>query len=164
MKQRAEEKHSANSLSSTNIRNENSKSRASKLYMQVHSSTPIRMGEMESNIFIHLGPEVYVTNLLLYSTSPQGRRNAEKLLSGDPYNIDIKLNDDDKSRSVEKFNASLKTMGLKLSFIKRLKQKVSPFIKHLVNTSPFQKVINVGTPFQKIKEKKSPFEKIRRDD
>ena len=52
-------------MSSTNIRNENSKSRASKLCMAVHSSTPIRNGEMESNIFIHLGPEIYIINLML---------------------------------------------------------------------------------------------------
>lgn len=164
MKQCAEEKHSANSMSSTNIRNENSKSRASKLYMQVHSSTPIRMGEMESNIFIHLGPEIYITNLMLYSTSPQGRRNAEKLLSGDPYNIDITLDDGDKSRSVEKFNATFKTMGLRLHFIKRLRKRMSPFIKHLQGVSPFQKIVNVGSPFQKVVEKKSPFEKVNRDE
>lgn len=164
MKQCAEEKHSANSLSSTNIRNENSKSRASKLYMQVNSSTPIRMGEMESNILIHLGPEIYVTNLMLYSTSPQGRRNAGQLLSGDPYNIDIHLNDDDKSRSVEKFNASLKTMGLRLRFTKILKKRISPFIKYVKGRSPFQKVVRSGSPFQKVVERKSPFEKIRRDD
>lgn len=163
MKQCAEEKHSANSMSSTNIRNENSKSRASKLCMAVHSSTPIRNGEMESNIFIHLGPEIYIINLMLNSTSPQGRRNAENLLTGDPYNIDITLNEDDKSRSVEKFNATLKTMGLKMNFIKRLKVKKSPFIKVIKNSSPFQKVVSVGSPFQKVVERRSPFEKVNRD-
>ena len=146
------------------IKNENAKSRASKLYMQVHSSTPIRMGEMESNILIHLGPEIYVTNLMLYSTSPQGRRNAGQLLSGDPYNIDIHLEDDDKSRSVEKFNASLKTMGLRLRFTKILKKRISPFIKYVKGRSPFQKVVKSGSPFQKVVERKSPFEKIRRDE
>jgi hypothetical protein len=164
MKQCAEEKHSANSMSSTNIRNENSKSRASKLCMAVHSSTPIRNGEMESNIFIHLGPEIYIINLMLNSTSPQGRRNAENLLTGDPYSIDITLNEDDKSRSVEKFNATLKTMGLKMNFIKRLKVKKSPFIKVIKNSSPFQKVVKTGSPFQKVIERRSPFEKVNRDE
>ena len=126
LKQYAEEKFSATSLSATNIRNENSKSKASKMYIQAHSATPIKMGEMESNIYIHLSPEIYITNLMLYSTSPQGRRSAEVLLTGDPYNIDVKLDPDAKSRSVEKLNAALKTMGLRFVF-----KKIPKVKKHL---------------------------------
>ena len=48
MKQNAEEKHSATSLSATNIRNMNSKSKASKMYIRTHSNTPIRFGEFET--------------------------------------------------------------------------------------------------------------------
>ena len=161
MKQFAEEKHSANSLSSTNIRNENSKSRASKMYMQVHSSTPIKMGEMESNICLHLGPEIYVTNMMLYSTSPQGRRDAESLLTGDPYHIDVTLSEDAKSRSVEKVNAILKTMGLRLKFRKiRKVTKGSPFYK--LAPSPFHKISsNTENPIRKIVvSNESPFKKI----
>lgn len=165
MKQYAEEKHSANSLSSTNVRNENAKSRDSKMYMRTHSSTPIKMGEMESNILIHLGPEVYVTNLMLYSTSPQGRRDAEVLLTGDPYNIDVTLSDDARSRSVEKVNATLKTMGLAFRFRKIRKQK-RPFTIKATKNSPFEKVVRIDkSPFERvIKSDASPFEQVVRTD
>lgn len=129
LKQCAEEKHSATSLSATNIRGENTKSRASKEYTEVHSSTPIRMGEMETNIGIQLGAEIWATNLLKYSTSPVGRRSVSELLTGDPYTVDVHLDPDAKSRSVEKFNCSLKTMGLALKFIKKLKRFKPAFIK-----------------------------------
>ena len=120
MKQNAEEKHSATAMSAVNIRNENSKSKASKQFTRVHSSTPIRFGEMEGNIFNSMNAEVYVMMLMLYSTSPQGRRDAMQLLTKDPYNINVTLNDDTRSRSVEKVNAILKTMGYKFSFNKIL--------------------------------------------
>ena len=141
LKQYAEEKFSATSLSATNIRNENSKSKASKMYIQAHSSTPIKMGEMESNIYIHLSPEIYVTNLMLYSTSPQGRRNAEVLLTGDPYDIDVTLSDDAKSRSVEKLNATLKTMGLKLIFTKVPIKELNAFSQYIAPQRAFTEYI-----------------------
>ena len=45
LKQYAEEKFSATSLSSTNIRNENSRSRANKNFKAPYTRTPIRFGE-----------------------------------------------------------------------------------------------------------------------
>ena len=41
-----------------------------------------------------------IANLMLYSSSPQGRRLFEKLLVGDPYNIDIKLVEKDNRYNI----------------------------------------------------------------
>lgn len=48
LKQYAEEKFSATSLSSTNIRNENAKSKANREYRTLYSHTPIRAGEAKT--------------------------------------------------------------------------------------------------------------------
>ena len=127
LKQYAEEKFSATSLSSTNIRNENSRSKANKAYKALYTKTPIKFGEMESGNLTHLGIEEVIINLMLHSASPHGRRLAEELLTGDPFNIDIKLDTESKNRNVEILNAYLKTMGLKLVFEKVYKEKITPF-------------------------------------
>jgi hypothetical protein len=121
LKQYAEEKYSATSLSATNIRNENSRSKANKVYKGLNTKTPIRFGEMETGDMAHLGMEAVVINLMLHSTSPHGRRLSEDLLTGNPFNIDIKLDEDSKNRGVEILNVYLKTMGLRLKFEKRYK-------------------------------------------
>jgi hypothetical protein len=46
LKQYAEEKFSATSLSATNIRNENTKSRVKKDFRELYSNTPIRFGKL----------------------------------------------------------------------------------------------------------------------
>lgn len=127
LKQYAEEKFSATSLSSTNIRNENSRSKANKAYKALYTKTPIRFGEMESGNLSHVGIEEVVINLMIHSASPHGRRLAEELLTGDPFNIDIKLDMDSKNRNVEILNAYLKTMGLRLVFEKVYKEKIKPY-------------------------------------
>ena len=121
LKQYAEEKFSATSLSSTNIKNENSRSRANKSYKGIHTKTPIRFGEMEQGDMIHLGVEVTIINLMLHSASPSARRRVEKLLTSDPFKIDIRLDDESKNRGVEIFNAYFRTIGLKLEFHKVFK-------------------------------------------
>ena len=73
---------------------------------------------MESGNLLHLGAETVVINLLLYSASPKGRRLAEELLTGDPFNINIQLDDECTNRGVEILNAYLLTMGLRIKFIK----------------------------------------------
>jgi len=127
LKQVAEEKASATSLSSTNIRNENSRSTAKKSYKTTITKTPVRFGEMESGNLLHLGAETVVINLLLYSASPKGRRLAEELLTGDPFNINIQLDDECTNRGVEILNAYLLTMGLRIKFIKTPRNIKSPF-------------------------------------
>lgn len=129
LKQYAEEKFSATSLSSTNIRNENSRSKANKMYKGIYTKTPIRFGEMEQGDMIHLGVEPTIINLMLHSASPSGRRLAEQLLTSDPFNIDVRLDDTSKNRGVEILSAYLKTMGLKLEFFKQAKNRAKPILK-----------------------------------
>lgn len=128
LKQYAEEKFSVTSMSATNIRNENSKSKSSNNYKALYSRTPIRFGNMETGNLIHLGSELVVQMLMLYSTSPHGRRLVKEMLTGDPFNIDVKLDDDSINRNAEILNVYLKTMGLRLSFTRTPKKKQLPIL------------------------------------
>ena len=128
LKQYAEEKFSVTSLSATNIRNENSKSKNSNNYKALYSRTPIRFGDMETGNLVHLGAELVVQMLMLYSTSPHARRLTSEMLTGDPFNIDVKLDMNSINRNVEILNVYLKTMGLKLRFIRKPKQIIRPMI------------------------------------
>lgn len=116
MKQNAEEKHSATAMSATNVRCLNSKSKAAKMFIRVHSNTPIRFGEMENSIFMLMGAEVQIKNLMIYSTSPQARRDASQMLEN--YELNVQLSEDGKSRSAEMLNAIIKCMGHKFEFKK----------------------------------------------
>lgn len=121
LKQFAEEKFSATSLSATNIRNENTKSRVKKDFRELYPNTPIRFGNMETNNMAHIGVEALISNMMIHSLSPQGRRLVEQMYTGDPFKIDIKLNSDSKNRSAEIANTYLKAIGRRLKFIKRRK-------------------------------------------
>ena len=127
LKQFAEEKFSATSLSSTNLKNENSKNKASKNYREPNSKTPIKFGQMESGDLDHIGTEYVVINLLLHSLSPHGRRLVEQIATGDPYNVDVKLDNMSKNRSAEILNTRLKTMGYRLVF-RKIKRERKPAI------------------------------------
>lgn len=133
LKQYAEEKFSVTSLSATNIRNENSKSKSSNNYKALYSRTPIRFGDMETGNLIHLGAELVVQMLMLYSTSPNARRITAEMLTGDPFNIDVKLDDNSTNRNVEILNVYLKTMGLKITF-----KKIPKEIKHPILIQPME--------------------------
>lgn len=122
LKQFAEEKFLVTSMSSTNIRNENTKSRAKKDFRDLFSSTPVHFGNMEINNQGHLGTDIVIGNLMIHSVSPQGRRQVEQMYTGDPFDVDIKLTSDAKNRSAEIVSTYLKTIGRRLSFIKKRKQ------------------------------------------
>ena len=126
LKQYAEEKFSVTSLSATNIRNENSKSKNSNNYKALYSRTPIRFGDMETGNLIHLGAELVVQMLMIYSTSPHARRLTSQMLTTDPFAIDVKLDMDSINRNAEILNVYLKTMGLKLSFKRIPKNIIHP--------------------------------------
>ena len=64
-----------------------------------------------------------VINLLLHSLSPHGRRLVEQIATGDPYDVDVKLDSKAKNRSAEILNTRLKTMGYSLVFSKTKKVK-----------------------------------------
>lgn len=122
LKQYAEEKFSVTSLSYTNARNENSRSKNSSMYRGLFTNTPIKFGEMESGEFCHLGDDINIIALMLYSTSPHGRRMAKTLLTDNPFDIDVVLDENARSRSAEILNTYLKAIGLRLVF-SRLKKK-----------------------------------------
>ena len=123
LKQYAKEKFSVTSLSATNLKGLNTRSKANKVYEAKFTKTPIMFGHMESGDLAHIGMQYVVMNLMLYSSSPQARRLFEQLLIGDPYDIDIRLDTDSRNRNAEIINALLKTMGLKLVFTKIPKVK-----------------------------------------
>ena len=172
LKQFAEEKFSATSLSATNIRNENTKSKANRDCRELHSNTPIRFGNMEINNKNHLGAANVVINLLIHSLSPHARRLAEQLYTCNPFHIDIKLDSDARNRSAEIVQTYLKTIGRRLVFkkIKKVKQKitVSPvtFTKPPIKSPIFfvkQKGFDFDKDFeqrQKIEAEKAKNEKL----
>lgn len=122
LKQYAEEKFSVTSLSSVNIRNENTRSKSSKNFKSLHSNTPIKFGDMEQGDLSHIGVENIISVLMIHSVSPQARRLAEQMLTDDPYDIDIKLDDNSINRTAQVANIYLKAMGYRLKFTKKLKK------------------------------------------
>jgi hypothetical protein len=77
---------------------------------------------METNNMLHLGVEVVISNMMIHSLSPLGRRLVEQMYTGDPYNIDIKLDSKSSNRAAEKANTYMKTIGQQLLF-KKIKKK-----------------------------------------
>lgn len=149
LKQYAEDKFSVTSLSPTNIRNENCRSRTSKEYKAPYSKTPIRFGNMEIGDLGHIGMETVISNLMIYSISPKARRACEEMLTGDPFSINIRLGDDASNRSVEILNAYLKAMGYKLEFIKRPKGSGTPLYITPITMYPTEpNPINPAKPIQ----------------
>ena len=141
LKQLAEEKFSAVSLASTNIRNENSKSRMSKVHNTKFASTPVRIfGEMESSsIMAHLGVENYYQELMLNSASPSARRSHSQLLTGDPFKFNIDLDTDAISQPADVCAAYLKTLGVRIRHIKIRKFINRPIIRSVVERVPLVK-------------------------
>ena len=146
LKQYAEEKFSVTSLSATNLKNLNTRSKSSKIYESKYKKTPIMFGAMESGNMAHLSMQYVIMNLMIYSSSPQGRRLFEHLLIGDPYNIDIKLDKNSKNRNAEIINVLFKTMGLKLVFSKVPKSKdyfVNSIVAKVVRNQDFKYKTNI---------------------
>lgn len=131
LKQFAEEKFSATSLSATNLVGHNAKSKAAKNYNEMYSNTPIRKGNMEINNELHLGVEPVMENLMIHSVSPDARKLSRKFYTENPFNVNIKLDAESSNRGAEIINTRLKTIGRRLVFKKvkknRVKVAVSPF-------------------------------------
>lgn len=122
MKQYASEKFSVTSLASTNMKNLPTRNSLKKSFRTLHSSTPVSFNSMETFDLLHIGPEYVVCNLLLNSLSPHARRLTEQLTTGNPYDIDIKLDDSSSNRSVEILNAYMMVMGLEIKFMRKPKK------------------------------------------
>lgn len=127
LKQIAKEKFSAVSLASTNIKGENTKTKANKMHITAIPKTPVRLGGMEAAELMQLPYCQYtIEAFMLLSTSPIARMLMEQLLIGDPFDRNITLDDKSKSRNVEIVNAYLKAMGLKLIFTRKPKRPNYP--------------------------------------
>ena len=163
LKQLAEEKFSATSLSSTNLKNENVKSKASKNYRSPNSNTPIKFGYMESGDLMHIGTEYVVLNLLLYSLSPNGRRLMEQLATGDPYDVDVKIDSESKNRSAEILNTRLKTMGYRIIFNKIDKPKLSKPISFANNPNGMRALITFHSKDYNIKKYYETLDEIEKE-
>ena len=171
MKQFAEDKFSATSLSATNIRNENTKSRVKKDFRELYSNTPIRFGNMETNNMAHIGVDPLIANMMIHSLSPQGRRLVEQMYTGDPFHIDIKLDSDSKNRSAEIANTYLKTIGRRLEFVKvpkkRMKLTTSPVaFTHYPIRKPIRFIPedqSEGFDFEKAYQDQVAFEKEKKE-
>ena len=127
LKQYAKEKFSVISISSVNLRNENTKSRAGNLYESPFADTPIKMGGMETEDMTHM--DVYhagITEitLMLYSSSSEMRNRLASLYFTDPVSINIELDDSSSSRSAEIFATYFKQLCDKFVFEKHLKEPV----------------------------------------
>ncbi|MBR6289155.1 MAG: hypothetical protein IKR19_07470 [Acholeplasmatales bacterium] len=87
----------------------------------------------------HLGVDVVISNMMIHSLSPQGRRLVEQMYTGDPFHIDVKLDSDSKNRSAEIANTYLKTVGRRLVFLKKPKvRKAITICPVLFDKSPFR--------------------------
>lgn len=132
LKQFAEEKFSAVSMSSTNLRNENVKSKAATNYRTAHSSTCNRLGYQEAGCLSHMGTEYTVANLMIHSTSPHARRLTEQMETGDPHSVDIQMTEESKNRNAEFALTYLKAIGLRMNFVKKLIEKPYAVLRHAI--------------------------------
>jgi len=130
LKQYGEDKFSATSSSATNIRNLNTRSKANKQYKSPHTRTPIRFGDMEAGNLNHMGNEIVSALMMMYSSSPHARRSVQSLYTGNPFDINVKLDNKAKNRNVEIINARLKTCGYRLEF-KKVPKKLANPVKRL---------------------------------
>jgi hypothetical protein len=150
LKQRAEEKFSATSLSAINIKSANSRSKNAKNFKSTISKTPVKFGEMEIGNLLHTGIGVTMKLIMEYIASQNARLRAKNLATGDPYNFDIKVNDNDKNRNAETINCYFKVIGIRILFQKIKKKIINPiatilppmqFGYHIQNRSP---IIPIG--------------------
>ena len=65
---------------------------------------------------------------MIHSVSPHGRRKCEEMLTGNPFAINIMMDDECKNRNAEIVNTYIKAKGLRLKFMKIPKGKKISFI------------------------------------
>lgn len=96
---------------------------------------------MELGDFSHMGIERVVEMLMLYSSSPQARMLCESAMTGDPYNVDIQLDNKSSNIQAEILETYLKTIGYRLKFTKIPKIKIYPLLKYPFTFIPDEKTM-----------------------
>lgn len=151
LKQHAKEKFSVTSVSTVNMKNENSKSKEAKEYKSPFANTPIKFGSMEIEDLTHMG----VTNAIIFNfvmgASPTCRKMYEQLYECDPIDVDIELDENATSRSAETVSVYLKEIGKQLIFNRHVIEPTrTPFyIKPEPVKTPFYiKGESVPVPFK----------------
>ena len=128
LKQIGEEKMSATSMSSTNLREMNVKSKLSKQSKHPVKNAPVKIGNMEFSELMHMGSEINTVISMIYSNSPGARRACIDLLIGDPFNPNIQLSEEVYNRSAEIFDVYMNTKGMSIDIEKIEKSKFDPFV------------------------------------
>lgn len=169
LKQISEEKFSATSLSSTNLRGENTKTKANKQHRVAYSNTPVRLGNMEiTNLLEAAGTSlVLALSLMVLSLAPIYRRDVYQLMVGDPFNPTINFENNAAravNRSAEIVMVYLVILGLEISF-EKLPLDVKPaFTEDVVvvdptGTEPLESPI-MGIPYYLQQKNLEEFVKI----
>ena len=112
---------------------------------------------------MHIGTEYVVLNLLLYSLSPNGRRLMEQLATGDPYDVDVKIDSESKNRSAEILNTRLKTMGYRIIFNKIDQPKLSKPISFANNPNGMRALITFLSKDYNIKKYYETLDEIEKE-
>ena len=73
-----------------------------------------------------MGNEIVASIMMMYSSSPHARRSVQTLYTGNPFDVNIKLDNKAKNRNVEIINTRLKTCGYRLVFRKVPKKLTCP--------------------------------------
>lgn len=144
LKQVSEEKFSAVSLSSTNLRGENTKTKANKQHRVAFPNTPVRIGNMETGNLLEAkgSPGVLTLTMMLLSNSPVYRRDAAQLMLGDPFNPTVKFEKNAVravNRSAEIVKVYLKQIGLALDTRIAPNKKISPILVTPIEIMPHLK-------------------------
>ena len=75
-----------------------------------------------------MSAEQNLVNAMIYSNSPMARKNCVSLLTGDPFNPNVELDDESTNRSAEICAVYLKTKGIRVEIEKTPKSKYVPFV------------------------------------
>ena len=129
LKQVGEEKMSATSMSSTNLKGLNTKSKSAKQNKHPIRTTPVAFGNMEFRELLNSGIEHVILSLMLYADSPHARRKCIELLTGDPFNPNIRLPEEAYNRAAEIFGVYLKAKGQRISIRRVEHTAINPFVE-----------------------------------
>lgn len=121
LKQYAKEKFSVTSLGAINLKGLNTRSKANKVYEELHPKTPVCFGNMEIADLLHLGAIYTLILTNMWANSSTAKRAAQELLIGDPFTISLSLDMYSTNRNAECINVLFKTMGIKIDYIKEKK-------------------------------------------